>query len=208
MNVDILIPTLSSLADLSAQIESIQRTRATTGAVIASCRPGSASENRNRCLAEATSEIVIMLDDDIEGFFPRWDVALIAPLLLREDVAMVAARLMSPKDPSQPAFMCTGEHGHGYDLTASTVGIPIGLRTALPTACVAFRRAGATFDEGFIGSGFEDNDFCLALQRRMPGGVFLVNNECRLIHRNEAKNQRGAFWAHNQAHYERKWGLA
>lgn len=199
--VDVLIPTLKPLGELEEQIEAIQRTRTTAGLVVASCRLGSAAENRNRCLGEASTSLLIMLDDDIEGFTPGWDARLVQPLLDDQALVMTAARLLRPD--GKPGWMCGATL---EDLDSPLVYVPVTQRTALPTAAIAFRDLGLRFDEGFIGSGFEDNDICHQFKTRRPDGRFAIVNGCRLVHRNEAKNQRGPFWKHNKAHFEAKWG--
>lgn len=38
-----------------------------------------------------------------------------------------------------------------------------------------------------------------------PDAKFVQSNRCRLIHRNEMKNQKGANWKHNMAYFFTKW---
>ena len=76
----------------------------------------------------------------------------------------------------------------------------------LLTACCAFKPCGLLFDEGYVGSGFEDIDFCNRLAEARPDGKFVICHDSKVVHRNEAKNQRGENWRLNLARYERAWG--
>jgi len=71
----------------------------------------------------------------------------------------------------------------------------------MPTAAIAFRHRGHRFDEGFIGSGWEDNLWAANFIHADPNAVFVQSNRCRLTHRNEAKNQKGVYWEHNERHF-------
>ena len=70
----------------------------------------------------------------------------------------------------------------------------------VPTAAIAFRHTLLRFDEGFIGSGYEDTAFMNEFNEKHPGRI-VVNNQCRLIHANEKKNQGGPYWEHNHEYY-------
>ncbi len=166
--------------------------------VIATCTNGSAAQNRNIALSHAAiGEIVIMLDDDITGFFNGWVEELIKPLAL-DDVVLVSARLLKPNGS---LGMMSGDN---YDLSEDYVECTQ-FPKRVPTACIAFRNNGVTFDENYIGSGFEDDDFCRQLAKKYPKGKFIINNAVQLIHLNEMKNQKGVFWKNNKYYYLVKW---
>ena len=162
--------------------------------VIATCTPASAAINRNKGLDSATSDIVIMIDDDTGGFYAGWWRDLIMPLIKHGDISMVSARLV--KADGSPAPMMHGSP----DLVTTTVDVKYA-----PSACIAFWRDDLRFDEGYIGSGFEDTDFCEQLKKKHPESRFVINNKCRIIHHNEQKNQHGRFFEANKARYENKW---
>jgi len=164
--------------------------------VIPTCRIGkSASINRNYGLSLAKAPVVIQVDDDVAGFYRGWWRDLISPM---EDpnVIFVSARLMT--EEGSFAGMMYGS----YNLDMPTEDVP-----QAPTACCAFRRDGLKFDESLTGSGFEDKLFCWQLRKRYTNGRILINNECRIIHRNEMKNQHGDYYEHNKKIYEEKTGL-
>lgn len=167
--------------------------------VLVSLGKHSAAQNRNACLDMMRGDVAIMIDDDVSGFYPGWDFDLMKPFA-DQRVCMVSARLLTPEGTL--AFTCADS----YELEPPTVDVEITTSRALPTAAIAFRKVpGIRFDEAYVGSGFEDNDFCLQYQAHDPNFRFLQSNECRLIHANEQKNQGGAAWKQNQAYFAFKW---
>ena len=94
----------------------------------------------------------------------------------------------------------------GLMMDPGDISRPICEVSKVPTACVAFRNDGLRFDEHFIGSGFEDDDFCKQHKAKNPFAKFVIANNVKLIHENEMKNQSGKFWEHNKIVFEKKWG--
>ena len=193
--VDIIIPTLRPLAEVQDQIRDIDRTAILPHTIIATCQKVSAAKNRNLGLDCADGDIVITLDDDITGFFPGWDFRLILPLALDPDLVMISARLMNPDGTVVPNCV------DNYDLEPDLIYIP--KRTdmpspIMPSAAIAFRNLGLRYDEGYLGSGFEDMQFMAELYRISPEFKFAINNNCRLIHLNEKKQQLGPNWILNE----------
>lgn len=43
-------------------------------------------------------------------------------------------------------------------------------------------------DERYIGSGYDDGDFCNQLRVKIPHVKFAIHNEVRVIHKHEQKN--------------------
>lgn len=198
--LDILIPTClpPDAVSLRIQARELREHTKTPHRVIRSCQRGSASYNRNLCLRRCkTAGVAIMLDDDIHGFYPGWEQDLLGPLV--DPLVMIAsARLMTREGlVAQTCSRC-------YDLTPEEIEIRPGENCVLPTAAIAFRHMGVEFDEAFLGSGFEDGDWCFEYLRRFPGGKFIQSNKCRLVHLNEMKSQ-SEHWDHNQAYLHRKW---
>lgn len=190
---DIIIPTCRSSAEVAPLVCELEG-YSWPCRVCATCQPVSAATNRNSGLAWAQSDIVFMCDDDTQGFYPGWWEPMAR--ILREDpgVCMVSARLLRP-DGTPGLMMFPGD-------TAP----PITYVPRLPTACVAFwREKGIAFDEEFIGSGFEDDDFCALLRQRHPHSRYAISNLTRIVHLNERKHQTGPNWNRNKAHFESKW---
>lgn len=195
----ILIPTMLEPNRLREQIAEIHASTPEVK-VVASCLPASASSNRNECLkAVDFGEVAVMIDDDIRGFYPGWLDDL---TLAFEDpaVVMVSARLLTAD-------------GQAFGPTCSRVIAPRPMEIpvhfhwpcVLPTAAIAFRHRGHTFDETFVGSGWEDNDWCLQYLIANQSSKFVQSNRCKLRHLNEMKNQHGPNWDHNRAYFEKKW---
>jgi len=168
-----------------------------TERVLASCLDQSASANRNWCLDRCESDVAIMLDDDISGFYPGWHEDLTRPFT-DPLVCIVSARLMTPD--GLLALTCS----EIYDLKPETIEVVPSDHCAVPTAAIAFRNVGVRFDEAFRGSGWEDNDFCFQFRARNPDFKIIQSNECRLIHANEQKNQ-SEHWKHNRFYFYSKW---
>lgn len=187
--IDIAIPTMKSIDSIAPMICDLQGFSRGCN-VIYTCQAGSASENRNRALKQCTGDIVIMLDDDISGFYDGWVEDMIKPLE-DESVIITSAQLVN-LDGTQGNQMVPG-------ITGQIIEVP-----RVPTAAIAFRtRQAVLFCEEFIGSGFEDDYWCLQMQELFPSGKIMVNGTCRLVHANEAKNQTGKYREKNEATFYR-----
>jgi glycosyltransferase involved in cell wall biosynthesis len=156
----------------------------------------SASVNRNYGLAQADSAVTVMLDDDITGFYPGWLSQIVDPLS-DDGIALVSARLIN-EDGTEAPMMGGNVPFDDTIRNATRSGYKAYVR--VPTAAIAFRRTPLRFDEGFIGSGYEDTAWMNEFNRLTKGRI-VINNRCRLVHRNEEKNQGGPYFDHNHAHY-------
>lgn len=192
MTPDIIIPTCKSEAELAPMLCDLQG-YSMGYRTIATCTKASAAVNRNIGLNQATSDIVIMCDDDIAGFYDGWIDSLIAPLS-DPSIGVVSARLLNTDGAFGP--MMFGGDKAAPDITAAP---------RVPTACIAFRREGIRFNEGFVGSGFEDDDFLAQMYRANPARRVVIQNKCRLVHLNEMKNQGGAEYEKNLAFFNSMW---
>jgi len=195
--VSIVVPTYRSFGQVESMIRSMEKTAYSVGEIVVTCTAGSAAVNRNFGLAHSRYGIVIMVDDDMDGFFPGWDTVLLDPLIKDPEIVMISARLIRPNGK----LGCT--MGDNYDVSCD---LALCTNQQVPTACVAFKKNGLHFDEGYIGSGFEDTDYCRQISKRYPQGKFVINNKCRLVHINEMKNQQGRYWEANKAFFLKKWG--
>jgi glycosyltransferase involved in cell wall biosynthesis len=201
--VDVIVPSMRSGESLRPLADRIRATAGMPCRVITTGLDASASVNRNCGLKQSAGPVVAMVDDDIE-FGPEsagW-LRVFADALARPDVVMVSAQLLKPDGSF--AYMTGLDDCGGTGRRMGETGVPT---RRLLTACCAFKPHGLTFDERYVGSGFEDVDFCNQLAEAVPAGVFLVCHAALAIHRNEAKNQRGEFWRRNEAAYLEKWGI-
>lgn len=164
--------------------------------VIPTCLPASAAVNRNHGLNLATGDIIVMCDDDIKITQDSWLYPLIEPLLKDPLISYVSARLLNNDGSFQNAMGSAGV----------STSDPWPVVEMAPSACVAFRKDDLRFDENYVGSGFEDTDFCRQLKIKYPKSKFIINNNCKMIHLNEMKNQLGENYHLNRAYYNLKWG--
>jgi glycosyltransferase involved in cell wall biosynthesis len=193
--IDVIIPTLKAQSEIAPLVKEIQETAGTEVRVYATCQQVSASANRNIGLNWAQSDVVIMVDDDIFSFTPKWALLLARTLLLKKNRVMVSPQLLKPDGSFGFLMGSTAQKLHGISVATGY----------LPTACIAIRRNELRFDENFIGSGFEDNDYCAQLRLIQPNAKFIIDHNVHAIHKNERKNQHGKYWTANKAYFEQKW---
>lgn len=193
----IVIPTNKPRDELAEKVKAIEATVSNARVVVTGFN-ASAAVNRNYGLSRVPAdETLIMLDDDVEGFSDGWAGRLVSTLGRGSNVVMVSARLVDKS--GRPGVMV----GENYDVDTPVVEVE---QRQLPTAAIAFvNDPDVRFDMNYVGSGFEDNDFCHQLALKYKKGRFLIDNGVKLVHRNEMKGQRGPNWQRNQAYYVNKW---
>lgn len=203
VKIDITIPTMKELPELRGMISDIEENSYLPHRIIASCQRVSAAKNRNLCLDLAKTDILIMIDDDVQGFFPGWDVELIKPLLIDSKVYATTARILNPDMTYGP--MC----GVDIDLDSRkgdyTI-VPKRIDVVMPSMAMAMRKTDLRYDEYYKGSGFEDNDFLFQCFFKDKSIKFVVVNRCKLIHIREMKNQAVNF-IFNRDYFYKKWGM-
>lgn len=184
--VSIIIPTVKTEGEIASLISEIKNSVAyELNLIIASDINKSAAENRNVGLDKAKTEFIIMCDDDMERFSCDWDRDLVEALKYT-GASMVGARLLNPDGTLQKT------NYKNIDLSKDFIEV-----RRMITACCAFRNTTLRFDENYIGSGFEDTDFCKQL-----GGKFFVANKVKVTHRNENKNPHKK---QNKKYFKEKW---
>jgi len=197
-SVDIVIPTCKpeeQIAGLKAEILSMAGMPCR---VFATCLDAAAARNRNAGLDWAETAIVLMVDDDICKLPFGWAKRMVQVMEEHPHCQMASPRLMR----------FDGRFGIMSGLPRNDQrGCEVLPARELCTACVAIRKTILRFDEQYIGSGFEDNDFCRQLAKENEGAEFICIHDLQVVHRNEMKNQGGKFWEANQAYYRKKWGL-
>lgn len=191
--INIIVPTINTDYD-KMQIEDKLKNPCN---IIISQSNGSASQNRNAGLNSATGKYIIMVDDDIAGFYFGWESDLIAPVM-RDKYLIVSARLLN-RDGSF-AEMQRFERGNDESDIVYTAGTPAHI---FPSAAIAFYDNGIRFDENYERGGWEDTDFFF--QSKKIGCEFAINNRCKLIHKNENKWNVGDTNEKNRKYFYRKW---
>ena len=197
MDFSILVPTCKPKSELGDFLKELANNTPGDVPIIMSHLPVSAATNRNFCLLHCKTEYAIMIDDDMTGFFPRWTELMLEPFNALDSVAMVSARLM--RSSTEVGVMMNIP----FDAAATWQVVK---NRFLPSACIAFRNDGCRFDENFIGSSWEDTDFCVTLQRKYPYGLFIINDQARLIHKNDQKNGNPEVYGINREYFGRKHG--
>ncbi len=197
--VDIIIPTLRTPEQVAPLVAEIERTAGVPVRVYATCTPASASVNRNLGLDWAKSEVVFQVDDDTSEYPDGWVAKMVSVMNEHPECVMCSAQLKVPGSGT-PSFMMGG-------FRPKRSGISAAADRKLPTACVCTRRSALRFDEGYEGSGYEDDDMAAQLRAAFPNGTFLVCHDVWVGHRNERKNQTGPRWERNKKRYHDKWNI-
>lgn len=200
--IEIIIPTLLPEKKLGKLVNQIRDTAGYPYQIIHTGLNGSASNNRNHGLKKCKGNQVIMIDDDIE--FPKESLGwlkVMAECLSKPSTLMVSAQLLN-QDLSY-AYMTGLQDNNLSPMISGETEVP---SRRILTACCGFKHNNTLFDDNFIGSGFEDIDYCNMLSELVPDGKFIICHSARAIHKNEAKNQRGIFWNYNKMYYNKKWG--
>ena len=198
MNVKVIIPTCKKPDDIALLVFQMESRWSRELDIIYTCIEGaSAAHNRNAGLKQCKQDdIVIMVDDDIDSLPLCWDRYMWEPFQKNMDVySMVSARLINDDGSVQPVMGGYATRRIGW------VEVPV-----MPSAMIAFEFTGIMFDEAFKGSGWEDTDFCRQVKAANPKKKFIINNDIRVIHHNEMKNQSGEIWVKNREYYLKKWG--
>lgn len=196
--ISLCIPTNKTRDKVAKQIEDIHNTVSDkTVEIIASYQDASVAANRNYCLDKASGDIIIMLDDDITGFFPGWEQILLKPLLADESVSMIAARLI--KEDGTPARVM-------YDNRRYRPGYYKSLYNFVSTGCLAFKKTIIRFDEKYD-AVFEDGDFCNQMKLMFPEKKTYINNDCKLVHSGDYTQRAFRVVRKDRRYYHSKWGM-
>ena len=179
-------------------------------------RPFNWSALNNAAAAEARGEVLLFVNDDVQGGTPGW-LGLLVAQAVRPDVAAVGPRLVYPDGRLQHAGVVLGLAGAtGHVLAGLEPGRPgyLGMSvltrdvSAVTGACMATRRALfeqlGGFDEA-LGLDFNDVDYCLRARRRglrvlLEAGAELVHHESPSRGTSGSEETAAAFMA--------RWGLA
>lgn len=189
---DIIIPTCKAYEDSNLHAQLIKTFDREEFNYIPTGFSSSASVNRNYGLMKAfetTNEYIIMIDDDIGGFYTGWQHDLVNPLKEDANISISSARLITPDGNLSPMM--------GVD---SRIDQPLSIAgKAILSAAIAIRKSDIInnpklrFCMNMVGSGWEDTLFCKMLTKIYSGCKFICINKCKLIHYHEMKNQNEHF---------------
>jgi len=204
--IDILIPSCKDISIVEPLAKSIKETTNNDNCnFIYTADKVSAPVNRNACMwqsAKTQAEYVIMIDDDIEGFYFGWESDLLTPL---QDKNIILSTPWLWGKSGRCAIYTSGAKSY----TNTNTGATISCRTPTTSAVMAFRKAdvitaGMRFDEDFVGSGYEDTLFMSMLLHKYNTKYFAIAESCKLTHRNERKCQDRDTLEHNRKLFFKK----
>lgn len=205
ITISVTIPTLKSRDQIQPLIEELLRNvDITRMEVIASCIKQSAAHNRNWCIDNAKGKYVIMVDDDMTGFYPGWVDDLLKPLMeAPEKFNVVSARLLT-KDKKQGPQLGGDNYIPTQDIQVCMHPV---VNNIVCSAAIAFiKEDGIRFDvENFQFACYEDTDFCMSYMKKFPQRNVVINNRCKLIHLGESKGRNT--WQQNKDNFAKKWGI-
>lgn len=186
----VIIPAYRDSPRLRRAIWSVRETADAPYELIVALAPQSVAKNRNAGLARAQHDLVAFVDDDV--LLPAaWLSRLAALLAAHQDIGAASALLAFPDGRPQM---------QRHDLAPGELW-----DTVIPGTCFLYsrQRAGdARFDEGYLGSQWEDTDWMWDLRRR--GLRTVVTGDVRARHDHELSENH--WLEHNAARFEAKWG--
>lgn len=197
MNVKVVIPTCKKVNDIALLVFQMESRWSRELDIIYTCLDASAACNRNAGLKQCNvGDIVIMVDDDIDKLPLCWDRFMWEPFEKNPGrFSMVSARLLNKDGTIQPVMGGFATHQVGW------VEVKV-----MPSAMIAFEHTGIMFNEKYKGSGWEDTSFCRRIKNAYPDKMFIINNDIRVVHNNEMKNQSGEIWVQNRLTYIEEFG--
>ena len=168
----------------------------------------------NWAVEQAAGEVLLFLNNDVEGFAHGWLQAMVEHAL-RPEVGAVGARLLYPDGRIQHAGVLVGvgsvaDHAFRFSPAAGPgyFYMPDAIRnyTAVTGACMMVRRD--TFDElgGFdedLAVAYNDIDFCLRLRER--GYLIVYTPFAELLHHESVSRGRSTDTAEARIMLDR-WG--
>jgi hypothetical protein len=187
---DVCIPCYSTSQKLIDTVNSI-----TTGPnkitlpskLILGIEKQSVVANRLACLTESKASYVLWLDDDVIFETPNWDVALFNSLYSDSSIGIVS---IWAKNAWQ-----LKKFGNSYKR-------PDGFVNDVCGAVMMCRKINnVNFDTNYVGSQWEDTDYCYAV--RKAGYKVLQNNNLYCIHVNQEVNRN---YSENEVYFKKKWG--
>jgi hypothetical protein len=157
--MDILIPSKTQAGPIPDYIEGHR-------AIVAGVNT-SDPVRRNYCLLKAESDIVVMVSENISGFYDGWVDDLVKPIQDDPYAVISSARLMF-----YYGFFIHDIHSDEDYHRIDGVRIPFG--------AVAFRRDNNLFSVDYE-SDYCCADFCHRLCAAYPNGYNVIANKCKLI---------------------------
>ena len=173
--MSVIIPAYADCDRLRRATWAVQQTADLPYELIVSLAPRCVAANRNAGLDRATQDLVAFVDDDV--LLPAcWMSRLVAVLEAHPDIGAASGHLRFPNGSPQTRR----EHLADGALWEVTI----------PGTCFVYSRSRVgdeRFDEGYLGSQWEDTDWMWRVQRRglrtvVVGGVQVVHEHRQSAH--------------------------
>lgn len=174
--VTVIIPAYDDTPQLRRAIWSIRRTADLPFQLVIARARQSVAKNRNLGLSKARCDVVFFMDDDVL-MPPGWTSLMLAQLAARKNLGALSSHLMF-SDGSPQTRRPDLAPGEFWEIT-------------IPGTFFCFsskRITGAFFDEGYLGSQWEDTDFMWQIQKQ--GLITGVTGDVCVVHdHNAAENK-------------------
>lgn len=154
-----------------------------------------AAGNRQDGINACNEDYIIMCDDDIVDLPDNWNHKLIRHLRDNPNILAVSARLMN-KDGTIGM-----NSANNFNIKDNVVVVEM-----IPTACCVFRKKdieGMSFCKDYRGSGWEDTDWFDQLKVKHPGKKIIIDNNIKVVHLNEMKEDMPYFEYNKQVYMKR-----
>lgn len=195
LDICILIRCYEYTSYTQQTVDSILNTAVTDYNLIVMPNKASAAINSNMLLSMATSEYIILMDDDLT--FPRkgWDRQLIETLIRYQashNVGCVAPRLITPcgKNVNDHALALPGQVMTGVKMSG---------------ALLAFRDVGIRYDETYLKTQYDD--VCLLYQWMAAGYKVVVDGSVDVVHMKAISDTNSKTGRINRKYFIKKWGM-
>lgn len=177
---------------------------------VLSLQKQSAAKNRNYCIDNAHGEIIVMMDDDITGFYSGWLDTMLS--YFTNEISILSIRPIKPDGSLCPILGDNnGKLSDVPDIVPAIHSEKTGLNI-VGSACIMFKKTHIRFDENYNGATYEDTDFAMQHLKEFPDKKIMICNRIKLIHKMEAKG-RGSEkckrdnWIFNHNYFNKKWNI-
>ncbi len=188
--VSVIIPAYDDSDLLRRAIWSIRTTADLPYELVIAREKQCVAKNRNMGLDRATQDLTFFMDDDV--LLPAgWMSRLVSVLAGREDYGAVSAFMSFPNGAPQMTR---------YDMKPGELW-----EVSIPGTCFVYSRARVgdqRFDEGYLGSQWEDTDWMWTIQEK--GLCTVMTRDVWIIHDHALSENQ---WLHvNMKRFHDKWG--